>query len=171
LVKCNCKRVEEIPIHFADRRHGESKLTLREQFLYIKHLKRLYEYRCGRFAKPIQFALVGSSGAIVDLLCFALLMAVMPVVLARAGGIWLAMTWNFFLNRKLTFSDCNQRSAVQQYGMFCMASLFGAVVSWVTFASTTVWSHMIDSTMLAAMLGIALGAIVNYSLSRYVVFR
>jgi len=31
LVKCRCRRVVEVPIHFRNRLHGESKLSLREQ--------------------------------------------------------------------------------------------------------------------------------------------
>jgi dolichol-phosphate mannosyltransferase len=48
LVKCGCRRVAEIPIQFADRRQGQSKLTLREQMNYLRHLTRLYRYRFAR---------------------------------------------------------------------------------------------------------------------------
>jgi len=44
LVKCRCQRVEEVPIHFKSRAHGESKLSLREQFRYLQHLARLAEF-------------------------------------------------------------------------------------------------------------------------------
>ena len=45
LVKCRCVRVDEVPIHFADRQHGESKLSFREQLRYLQHLGRLYSHR------------------------------------------------------------------------------------------------------------------------------
>jgi dolichol-phosphate mannosyltransferase len=35
----------ELPIHFAERQHGESKLTLKEQLNFLRHLGRLYAYR------------------------------------------------------------------------------------------------------------------------------
>src|SRR5262249_5348228 len=35
LVKCNCREVREIPIHFADRKFGSSKLSFKEQLKYI----------------------------------------------------------------------------------------------------------------------------------------
>jgi dolichol-phosphate mannosyltransferase len=47
IVKCDCQRIKEVPILFANRLHGESKLSLREQFLYLRHLKRLYQYKLG----------------------------------------------------------------------------------------------------------------------------
>ena len=53
LVKCGCNNVKEIPIHFADRRFGESKLTLKEQLNYLKHLWRLTTYKfLGHKKKP-----------------------------------------------------------------------------------------------------------------------
>ncbi len=48
IVKCGCKSVREVPIHFADRRFGESKLTIKEQLNYLKHLWRLAAYKFAR---------------------------------------------------------------------------------------------------------------------------
>ncbi len=45
LVRCDCRNVREIPIHFANRSHGQSKLTLQQQLLYVRHVARLYRYR------------------------------------------------------------------------------------------------------------------------------
>lgn len=47
LVRCNCHNVKEIPIHFANRTRGESKLTAKQQLLYVRHLARLYRYKLG----------------------------------------------------------------------------------------------------------------------------
>ena len=47
LVKGRCRRVVEVPIEFSDRLHGQSKLTMRQQYLYLVHLARLYRYRFG----------------------------------------------------------------------------------------------------------------------------
>jgi dolichol-phosphate mannosyltransferase len=45
LVRCRCRRVVEIPIEFQDRIHGESKLSLKQQALYLRHLARLYAFK------------------------------------------------------------------------------------------------------------------------------
>lgn len=45
IVKCHCKIVHEVPIFFADRKRGQSKLSLKEQIRYIRHLGRLAEYK------------------------------------------------------------------------------------------------------------------------------
>ena len=47
LVKCGCQRVQEVPITFHDRQCGVSKLSVREQLNYVRHLGRLYRYRLG----------------------------------------------------------------------------------------------------------------------------
>lgn len=43
-VKGDFRNSSEIPIHFADRQHGESKLSLKERLNFIRHLGRLYAY-------------------------------------------------------------------------------------------------------------------------------
>ncbi|MFA4945640.1 MAG: polyprenol monophosphomannose synthase [Lentisphaeria bacterium] len=45
LVKGNCRRVVEVPIHFAERQRGQSKLSLREQLNYLRHLYKLARFR------------------------------------------------------------------------------------------------------------------------------
>lgn len=47
LVKCRFSEIHEIPIHFAIRQHGVSKLSIKEQFRYIQHLYQLLIYRYG----------------------------------------------------------------------------------------------------------------------------
>jgi len=44
IVKCDCRRVREIPIQFLQRRHGESKLGVRQQLEFLKHVVGLYCY-------------------------------------------------------------------------------------------------------------------------------
>ncbi len=44
LVKCNPQPLVEIPIHFRTRIRGKSKLSLKQQLLYIYHISKLYRY-------------------------------------------------------------------------------------------------------------------------------
>jgi dolichol-phosphate mannosyltransferase len=46
-VKGDFHSPSEVPIHFADRRYGRSKLSLREQLNFLRHLGRLYAYKLG----------------------------------------------------------------------------------------------------------------------------
>ena len=45
IVRCRCTNVQELPIHFSNRVHGESKLTVHQQVLYLQHIARLYKFR------------------------------------------------------------------------------------------------------------------------------
>lgn len=46
-VKGEFQHASEVPIHFADRQYGESKLSLKEQLNFLRHLVRLYAYKLG----------------------------------------------------------------------------------------------------------------------------
>ena len=62
LSKCPIQRVVELPIHFGTRVHGRSKLTLTEQFRYLEHLSRLYDFRFPRASPIAKFSIVVALG-------------------------------------------------------------------------------------------------------------
>ena len=45
MVKCNPQNLIEMPIHFHTRKFGKSKLTIKQQFLYLYHLCSLYSFK------------------------------------------------------------------------------------------------------------------------------
>jgi dolichol-phosphate mannosyltransferase len=45
IVRCDCRRIVEVPIHFQDRTMGQSKLSTAQMWLYLRHLSRLYAAR------------------------------------------------------------------------------------------------------------------------------
>jgi dolichol-phosphate mannosyltransferase len=45
IVKCPCKNIVEIPIHFAERYRGSSKLNLKERWNYLTHLWKLRNFK------------------------------------------------------------------------------------------------------------------------------
>jgi dolichol-phosphate mannosyltransferase len=54
MCKCRVKRVVEIPIHFGLRARGQSKLSIKQQFRYLQHLGRLYDFKYPWAALPIK---------------------------------------------------------------------------------------------------------------------
>ncbi len=70
LCKCHPERVAEVPIHFGERHAGQSKLTLKEQFRYLEHLSRLYDYTFPRASPIAKFAIVVVLGWFVGLLSY-----------------------------------------------------------------------------------------------------
>jgi dolichol-phosphate mannosyltransferase len=173
LVKSVCTRIVEVPIHFSDRRFGQSKLSLREQINYLRHLKRLADFKFGIWSQLGQFCLVGASGMAVDLMIYVLLLgAGVALPVARALAIFIAMSWNFALNRRISFSRSRfGRAIIQQYFLWLASSGLGAVTSWIVAVSLTLFTKFFAvHVLLAAMLGIAVGSLVNFLLARYWVF-
>jgi len=68
IVKCHVQRVAEVPITFHHRRHGQSKLTLKEQLRYLEHLSRLYDYKYPKASPRVKFLVAAGAGAAA---CFA----------------------------------------------------------------------------------------------------
>lgn len=174
IVKCDIENVAEVPIHFANRIHGDSKLTFREQLKYIQHLRRLYLYKFANAMHLLQFLIVGASGVVVNMLVLTLLMAAgLPARAAIAGGIIVSVLTNFLLNRRFTFSYARDRNPWKQLAGFIGASAIGMAVNYGVSVSLLdrVLPEARGSVYLASLCGILAGMTFNFLGSRYVVFR
>ena len=169
LVKCNCRRPVEVPIHFQDRQFGDNKLSLREQLRYLQHIRRLYIYRFSLVSQLIQFAIVGALGVLVNLLVLTVALELsVPRELAVLLAIVVSMVSNFFLNRNFSFSYARTGSAWRQFTNFVTACSFGAVVNYVVTLVSMQW---IQVPQVAAIVGVVAGMGFNFLASRYWVFR
>jgi dolichol-phosphate mannosyltransferase len=170
-VKCRCERVVEVPIHFENRRFGHSKLTFRQQLLYLQHLRRLYVYKYGLWSQLIQFLAVGGIGTAVNLAVLTLLSAMhVPLRAAIALAIWVSMSTNFMLNRRFSFAFARGGSWWGQYVRFVAASACGALVNYVV--TVALLDHVPGLLpQVAALGGIMVGTGINFAASRYLVFR
>ena len=172
LVKSGCQRVHEVPIQFADRKRGKSKLTLTEQWRYLYHLKKLADYKYTGVSQLTQFCTVGASGMLADLLMYSLLLSAgLAIGLARAAAILVAMNWNFVLNHRVTFAAAGARSPWRCYVKFLWSCSFGGAISWaIAVLAPAVFPWFGAHLMLAALLGIGVSTLVNFQLSREWVF-
>ena len=171
LVKCRCERVVEVPIHFDQRKFGESKLDLKQQLLYLQHLRRLYMFRYAVWSQLTQFLVVGGLGTLVNLAALTLLLAAhVPVRWAIGSAILLSMTFNFILHRRFSFPFAQNGAWWPQYLRFVTASSVGALLN---YAVALVVLHRFPGMwpQLAALIGIAVGMGVNFMASRYLVFH
>ena len=73
MCKCRVERVAEVPIHFSTRNHGRSKLTVAQQFKYLEHLSRLYDFCYPRLSPVVKFLVVIGYGWFVALGLFGLM--------------------------------------------------------------------------------------------------
>jgi dolichol-phosphate mannosyltransferase len=75
MCKSRVESVREIPIHFAERTRGESKLTIKEQFRYLEHLSRLYDFTFPRVSPVVKFLIVLAVSWLAGLIVFFGLLA------------------------------------------------------------------------------------------------
>ena len=68
--KCRVRRVKEIPIHFTARQHGQSKLTVAQQFRYLEHLSRLYDFTFPRLSPVAKFLIATGCGWLLGFAVF-----------------------------------------------------------------------------------------------------
>ncbi|MDB6084128.1 MAG: glycosyltransferase involved in cell wall biosis [Gammaproteobacteria bacterium] len=169
IIKCRCRLIIDVPIHFDDRRFGESKLSFQEQLRYVQHLRRLYIYKYGTWSHLAQFLLVGVSGLAVNLAVLTLALRMdFSQKSAVALAIVISMFWNFGLNRRFSFSYARDQSIVRQFLGFVAACSVGAVVNY--FTTTGLW-EMLRYKQLAAIVGVAAGTFFNFAASRFLIFR
>jgi len=173
LVKGNFKKPGEVPIHFADRVHGESKLTWKEQVRYLRHLRRLYQFRFPFLAEFMQFGAVGGSGFAVDLLIYLGLqwLTGMGHVAARALSFWGAASWNWAWNRVLTFSNRKKTAKFAQWSGFLFTSLLGFAINVGSYYVLTHYVPYFEvHKILALLAGVLLGFGFNFLTARLLVF-
>ncbi len=177
IVKCNCRNVRETPINFSTRKFGESKLTAKEQLNYLRHVRRLLCHKHPTTGQLLNFLAVGLTGVFIDLPTYLVLLSVgTPVAPARGVAIFGAMTWNWWLNRCLTFGHSRASSKpLPQYGRYLLTNSIGALISWSVSVGLTHLSGDMGKGLLAkagiAMLGIACGTAFNFTMSKLWVFR
>lgn len=159
-------RVREIPLAFAARRAGESKL---DRGVAFDFLAGLYDKLLGRVI-PTRFALFGTVGALGVLVHMAVLAALLLVAgerfaLAQTGAVLAAMSFNFWLNNWLTYRDQRITGAgplLRGWASFCATC---AVGGFANVAVATLLEGRGLFWVFAALAGILVGSVWNYALS------
>ena len=166
-------RVAEVPIDFVDRDLGASKMDWRQQVNYLRHLYRLYLFRYGAAARLASFALVGASGFVIDVAAYLGLQAVgVEHRMARFLAFWPAVTWNWLVNRALTFAERPRQPRVRQWTKFVASSLLGLAVNVGSYTLLTSFVEFFARHRLPALvLGVALGGAANFLLANRYVYR
>lgn len=120
----------------------------------------------------IKFGLVGLSGIVVGLSIINLFMLLWHnFPLANIIAFFVAVTWNFILNRKFTFEKV-EKPFPRQWGEFVISCLYGTIVNWMIsmglyYSLPFFYKHY----NLAAIIGVSVGAFFNFMASKMYVFR
>jgi putative flippase GtrA len=121
----------------------------------------------------IAFGCVGVSGLLIGLLIINASMALTHhFVFSNIVAFLIVATWNFFLNKKYTFKDANNRVTYINWLLFIGSSLLGLILNWTTSFSLY---YSIDFFRLhynaAVLVGVFIGYCVNFVCSKKVVFK
>lgn len=163
-------RITELPMHFRSRNSGISKLGLS---VALEFAAMLLEKTIGRIV-PLRFftfSIVGGTGVLVHLAVLRLaLAAAWPFALAQGLAGIVAMTSNFWLNNFTTYRDKKLSG-----GRFFVGLLSFYAVCSVGFITNvgvaqTLFSQN-HSWWLSGILGAAVGAVWNYSVSSALTWR
>jgi dolichol-phosphate mannosyltransferase len=125
IVKCRCRRVAEIPIRFAERARGQSKLGVREQIDYLRHLGRLYAFRLGDAPRWVRFVAMGAGATVLDLGTFALTARRLPLALSRAVAASAGAAWGVWADAGLA-----PASTFGGRGRRLLGWTLGALANW-----------------------------------------
>ncbi len=166
-------RVREVPIRFDDRRQGASKLNWRQQLAFLRHLFRLYRFRFESPVRLFSFGAVGATGLAVDTAVYlGLQWGGLGHLPARFLSFWPAVTWNWRLNRVITFNDRPSAAGAVQWTRFAVSSLLGLVTNVGSYALlTTLVAFFAQQRLLAMLVGVAVGSAVNYATATRFVYR
>lgn len=162
-------KIVEIPIHFADRQAGQTKLGRRDVAEFFLHVWWLRLLSRKTFVK---FALTGLLGVVVNLSCFqALMSSGLNPYLSSALAIEISIVWNFFLNNYWTFRNRRISSRKRVRGLkFNIVSLLTLAVSFSSFVVFR-WLAPERPEILAQAVGILPAAMANYFANSYWTFK
>jgi dolichol-phosphate mannosyltransferase len=158
MCKSRVENVKEIPIHFAERTRGESKLTLKEQFRYLEHLSRLYDFTFPRASPISKFSIATISGWIAGILAYALLIRF--IAHPRSAGA-VIISYAFVIAVVAVFHARyvhTQREFIvrpRPWLDFAVISLW----EWLICAATAIWiTQRVDTPSMAELFAISYGS-------------
>ncbi|MFO0890210.1 MAG: GtrA family protein [Isosphaeraceae bacterium] len=163
-----CRAHRDVPVPTADR---DRLRLLPLHFDDLRQLKRVWDQRFGTFSRLVQFCVVGASGMVVDLSLYACFQIFLAMEKARALAIFIALIWNFSLNRRLTFNDTRGGSIPRQFATYVLGNSLGILVSYTLSIYLPRSITFFDQHKLAAaVVGIVMATGISFSMSRWVVF-
>jgi dolichol-phosphate mannosyltransferase len=130
VVKSTPSRVAEVPILFEDRELGQSKQSLKVFLQYAQHLLKLYAHRYRTLAELAKFCAIGVLGLVLDLgtVIATKESTQLDTRLCAVFGFSVAVTSNFFLNRRFTFAHGRDLPLAFSYLTYVGTNLLGLSV-------------------------------------------
>jgi len=162
IVKARPKNIREYFYKFGQREKGDSKFNVHEMLRYISLLFRLSNYRL------LKFFMVGLTGVVINELFLYILYSLTGLlVVSSAIAIELSILFNFMLNNAWTFKLRHENSLLQRLYRYNGVAIAGLVVN---IGILIVLTHIGWPYLLANIIGIIFGFIINYTGSELLVW-
>ncbi|WP_233282601.1 glycosyltransferase [Agrobacterium tumefaciens] len=164
-------KITEVPYVFRSRHAGESKMS---SLVVVQFLGLWLSQLTGGLLPTsfLLFAMVGASGIVVHMTVLGLFTKIFAegFVVSQIVATLVAMTWNFFLNNILTYSDRKLKGRnmwIGLLGFYCICSLGG--IANISVA-TTIYEFR-HATSLAGLAGALMSSVFNYAVTRVFTWR
>jgi putative flippase GtrA len=168
--------VKEIPIVFADRKRGQSKMSKKiflEALVNIWKIKKDIGEDTG-IDQFIKFAITGGLGTITNLLLFFFCadMYNLSEIPVSIGCFLIAGTQNYIINHKWSFrrNVTQDPLSVAKWIQFIGVSVLGLIVNIVVM-KLIIARFELPYKFIAQAFGIAFGMVINFTLSKFWIFR
>ena len=167
--------IKEIPILFADRKFGKSKMSKK---IFIEALFNIWKIKKSAGVDSgidqfIKFAVTGGLGTITNIIIFFLLadklnLSEIPVSIFC---FLIAVTQNYIINHKWSFrqNTLKEKLSFKKWSFFVTGSLLGLAVNVVVMKLMITYINL-PYKFIAQAVGILTGMIINFSVSKKLVF-
>lgn len=157
--------VRDVPLRFQRREAGDSKASMKQGLLYLRHLRSLF-FDVRGSARTWKFALVGLSGMAVflPLLWVLSTYAGMRHLEAFVPAFVVAVAWNTTLNRVWTFADQRRRAAGEGPGRYLRGAALSGLLVFASFALLETTARLAE--MPAAVLATLVGMVANFAVNQ-----
>ncbi|MEM0191908.1 MAG: glycosyltransferase family 2 protein [Candidatus Korarchaeum sp.] len=163
LAKGGWSSFTELPYAFGTRKSGKSKLGVKTIISYLLHVLEL--------SSPfLRFFIVGAAGTLVNLLSLWLMRYPLGLEheLASVAAIEVSLVNNFILNDVWTFRRKRRGGFIRALLNYHLTNSMGVLTQFTV--STSLHRLVGFESLISQFFGIILGFIVNYSLSRRLVW-
>jgi dolichol-phosphate mannosyltransferase len=140
ICKCRVRRLVEIPIHFGVRTQGDSKLTVREQFRYLEHLSRLYDFTFPRLGPVLKFLVVVAIGFALGALASVAMQRTSPQPVAAIAGYGVTIFVTALFHARYVATQRHWLIRPHAWRDFCIS----AAIEWAVYIAVAfyLWKRL-----------------------------
>jgi len=167
LARTRTRRIAEVPIRFEDRSAGESKFGPRERRDFLRQILTLYRDLNAWPYRLMKFLATGATGygVHIAILCALVELLGLHPLIAAVGAFAVAMTSNYFLNRRWTFR-AREVPFLSSYPAYAAGAVGGLLVQLGIMKALSAFHYV-----LGASLGIVAGTAFTFLTSHLWAFR